>query len=179
MKSLKAGKISALLTAAVLVLVMTVTMSATAFAASVTKDGARDIALRNAGLTSSQVKRIEIEYESDEGVYEIEFVRKSNKAEYSYDISASDGKILEKSVEYVYKHNSSKKKIGKTAAMKKVARNSSFTYAQIKKGTCTYKYSDGEGIYTIRLKSGGKRYEYEVLAPTGKLIEHEWEVLNR
>ena len=104
-------------------LVMVMTMSASVFAASVTNStDALNIALKNSKLKKSQVKLIETDYENDENTYEVEFTKKKNGAEYNYEIAADTGKIVEKSVEYRVKRNTSHKKIGKTEARKKVAK---------------------------------------------------------
>ncbi|MBQ3291868.1 MAG: DUF4148 domain-containing protein [Mogibacterium sp.] len=157
--------------------VMVMAMSVTAFAETMTQDAAVDLALSNAKLTRAQVMKLDAEFDPEENTYDVEFVRKSNKAEYDYEISAQDSKILEKSVEYKYKHNKSKKKIGKKAAMKKVAKFSGISYKTIRTGTCKYKYSHKKGVYKIKFRKGGCRYEYKVLAPTGKVIEYEWELI--
>ena len=118
-------------------------------------------------------------YDSEDGIYEIEFVKNSNGKEYSYEISASTGKILEKSVDIKYKRNSSREKIGKKAARKKVAKYSGISYKTIKKGSCHYEYDDGKGVYEVKFKKGNRRYEYDVLAPTGKIIEYNWELIKK
>ena len=98
-----------------LALVMVLTMSVSAFADSkISMKKAFSIALENAKLTSDEVRRVEKEW--DDGAYSIEFTQKGSRTEYEYEISAS-GKILEKSVDYVYRHNYSKKKIGKKAGV--------------------------------------------------------------
>lgn len=145
----------------------------TAYAAKkISASKAKSIALKDAGLKKSKVRGLEAEF--DDGKYEVEFTRKSNKAEYEYEISKK-GRVLEKSVDYVYKHDSSTKKIGKEAARKKVSAFSGTKLSTIKKGTCTYEYDDDddhpEGVYEVKFKKGNYRYEYEVLAPTGKIIE--------
>lgn len=161
-------------------LAMVMTMSVSVFAAGISSnDAALKKALKNAGLKKSQVKLIEVEYDSDDDAYEVEFTKKSNGKEFNYDISAESGKILEKSVEYKYKRNSSHKKIGKKAAMKKVAKFSGISLKTVKSGTCTYEYDDNEGVYEVKFEKGNRRYEYDVLAPTGKVIEYEWKLINR
>ena len=71
----------------------------TAFAAGkISESKAKSIALKDAGLKKSKVKGLEADYE--DGKYEVEFTRKSNKAEYEFDISKT-GRVLKKSVEYV------------------------------------------------------------------------------
>ena len=96
-----------------------------------------------------------------------------------YDISAGTGRIIKKSVDLRYTRNSSKKKIGAVAARKKVAKHSGISYKVISKGTCRYEYDDGEGVYEIKFKTSVRAYEYEVLAPTGKIIEYQWKVTGK
>ena len=154
-----------------LIFVLTFSFSTIVFASSgITMDEAINKALNDAKLTKSKVKYLEAEL--DNGKYEVEFTKKANNAEYEYKISKKSGNILRKEVEYVYKHNSSKKKIGKEAAREKVAKFSGFKLSTIKKGTCTYEYDDNEGTYEVKFKTSKYKYEYEVLAPTGKIIEY-------
>lgn len=161
-------------------LVMVMTMSAAVFAASVNSSSdALKLALKNAKLKKSQVKLVETDYDYEDNAYEVEFVKKKNGAEYSYEINAGTGKIVEKSVEYRYNWNSSHKKIGKTAARKKVAKFSGISYKTVKAGTCYYEYDDGQGIYEVKFTKGNRMYEYDVLAPTGKVIEYGWKATRR
>lgn len=173
-------KVMKMLVAVTAALALVMTMSVSVFAAGISSnDAALKKALKNAGLKKSQVKFVEVEFDKDDNTYEVEFTKKTNGTEYSYDISAASGKILEKSVDRQYKRNSSHKKIGKTAAMKKVAKYSGISYKIIKTGTCRYEYDDGKGTYEVKFEKGNRRYDYEVLAPTGKIIEYEWELINR
>ena len=160
-----------------LALVMVFAMSASAFAGTkISMKKAFNIALENAGLTSDQVRRVEKEY--DDGAYSIEFTKKGSNREYDYEISKK-GKILEKSVDYVYSRSKSKKKIGAKAARKKAASLTGVKYKTVKKGSCKYKYKKKQGKYTVKFKSGGYRYEVEVLAPTGDIIELEMEATKK
>lgn len=164
---------------AVIALVMVMAMSASAFAAGISsKDAALKKALGNAGLKKTSVRAIDVEYDKEDGVYEVEFIRKSNGRSYDYEIKAKTGKIIKKSVDIKYTKNSSRSKIGKTAARKKVAAFSGISYKTVSSGTCTYEYDDGKGVYEVKFKKNGKRYEYDVLAPTGKVIEYEWRVIS-
>lgn len=130
------------------------------------------IALKSAKLSKSKVKWIETELEK--GYYEVEFTRKSNRAEYDYKIKQSNGKIYKKSVEYKYKKSKSKKKIGKTKARKKVAQFANVPYKYVKAGTCKYEKDDGVRKYDLKFKYKGLKYEVEVLAKNGKVTEYEW-----
>ena len=41
----------------------------------------------------------------------------------------------------------------------------------IKKGTCRYEYENCEGSYEVKFRKGNFKYEYEYLAPTGRLTD--------
>jgi len=161
--------------------VMVVVMCVSAFAdgALIGNKAALNKALKNAGLKKAQVKALEIDLDKKNDVYEVEFTKKANGAEYDFDIDAYSGDVLEKTIEYKYKKNSSHKKIGKTAALKKVAEFTGFSYKVVKSGKCSYDYDDGKGVYEVKFRKGGRKYECEVLAPTGKVIEYGWEVTGR
>ena len=66
---------------------------------SITLDEAADIALKDAGLTASEVNFTKKTLGTDDGVqkYEIEFI--SGGYEYEYDIAPATGQIIEKSKE--------------------------------------------------------------------------------
>ena len=160
-------------------LALLMTMSVSVFAGAISSnDAALKTALKNAKLKKSKVKHIEVDYDNDDGkaVYEVEFTKKSNGKEYSYEITADTGTIVKKSIEYRYKKYSSHKEIGKKAARKKVAKFSGISYKIISKGTCTYEYDDRKGTYDVKFTNGDRVYDCEVLAPTGKIIEYEWKV---
>ena len=168
-------KRSSIIIALFAALAMVMAMSVSVFATGISSESeALQKALKNAGLKKSEVKNIETDYEN--GKYEVEFTKKKNGKKYDYDISAETGNIIKKSAEYRYKKNSSHDKIGKKAARKKVAKFSGISYKIICTGTCTYEYDDREGIYEVKFVKGSRSYEYDVLAPTGKIIEYEWKV---
>lgn len=161
-------------------LAMVLTMSVSAFAAGIiSSNTALNTALKNAGQKKSQVRNIDVEYDKKHGVYEVEFTKRSNGKEFDYEISGSSGKIVKKAIEYKYKRNSSHKKIGKKAARQKVAKFTGISYKIICKGTCTYEYDDGEGTYEIKFKDGGRKYDFDLLAPNGKIKEYEWKVIGK
>lgn len=59
----------------------------------ITMEQAKEIALKKAGFSESEVKWLEVKYEYDHGrgEYEIEFEK--NKIEYEYEIDSKTGKI--------------------------------------------------------------------------------------
>lgn len=64
------------------------------------KSKAKQIALKHAGLKASEVDYIKVKLDKDDGVavYEVEFYNKNK--EYSYEINAKTGKIIEWESEY-------------------------------------------------------------------------------
>lgn len=59
-----------------------------------TKNQARDIALKHAGLTTAQVKDLEIELDKDGGSVHFDVDFEANGYDYDYEIHAESGKIL-------------------------------------------------------------------------------------
>ncbi|MBO5129324.1 MAG: PepSY domain-containing protein [Oscillospiraceae bacterium] len=62
--------------------------------AAITAEEAQNIALKHAGFTADQVKRLHVEYEIDRGIphYDVEF--DEGYWEYDYEIDAQTGEIL-------------------------------------------------------------------------------------
>ncbi len=65
----------------------------------ISKEKAKEIALGNAGAREGQVKGLEVELDYDDGIYHYEVEFKYNGKEYSYDINAKTGKIIDRDVE--------------------------------------------------------------------------------
>lgn len=65
-----------------------------------TADEALDIALREAGIGKNEIRELESNLDRENGilVYDIEF--KSGNAEYSYDINAQTGDIIDRDKDY-------------------------------------------------------------------------------
>lgn len=66
----------------------------------ITPEAAQNAAFTHAGVSSADVRGLECELDTDDGIahYEIEF--KVGNYEYSYDIAATDGKVLDSEKEY-------------------------------------------------------------------------------
>lgn len=63
------------------------------------KEKAKSIAFSNAGVSSGEVKNLSVEFDYDDGVYHYEVEFKFNNKEYTYDINAVDGEILDKEID--------------------------------------------------------------------------------
>lgn len=151
--------------------VMAVSSGAAVFGASyIGEDTAISKALKNAGTTRSAVWGLECEREGSG--YEIEFTKGSK--EYSYEVSAINGFIREKTVEYRYVASSGSK-IGKTAAKNKALKCAGVKASAVSYISCYYDYDDGKEIYEVKFRKGNFVYECEVNARSGKMVEYSRE----
>lgn len=159
--------------------VKTVTSAPAAPAASsqITLDEAKEIALKHAGIKSSDAVFTKAKSDNDDGVlkYDIEFT--ANNTEYEYEISASDGSILESSVEAVRTVASAPAEASSQITLdeaKDIAlKHAGFTSSQVKFTKAQLDYDDGVAEYEIEFRVNGHEYEYKINAETGKIIEYE------
>ena len=84
-----------------LALIALFALSLTAFAADISAEDAKSIAVSDAGYSLSDVLYIRAEYEIDDGRrhWNVDFLvedEKGRKVDYDYEVSASDGRILER-----------------------------------------------------------------------------------
>lgn len=150
---------------------------------------ATEVALQDAGFSSSEVESLSGNLDSDDEVrhYDVRFV--SQGMEYEYEIKASDGTILEKDREAVETHSSSQSVSlpaesstmtdsdfisideAKSIALQASgvdASNAVFTEAESD-------VDDGVHIYEIEFISGDMEYSFEINAMTGSVAEWEKE----
>ena len=162
----------------IMTVAMIIAMSATSFACGISASQAEKTALKSAHLSKSKVRSLEVEKDDNGRIYEVEFIRKSNKAKYEYKICASNGKVIKKNIDYKFKRAKSDKKIGKKAAMKKVARSAHVKYSVVRKGRCKIEKTGKEWKYEISFKKGKYSFEYDILARNGRIIEYERKLIS-
>lgn len=158
---------------------------------------AKQIAIKNAGVSVSSVRFDDQEYDEEEQVYEFEFY--SNGTEYEYDIDAYTGKIL--SVEKETKVKSSvetkqtepkkdkatvnmKQKnkpqkhsdvIGKEKALSIALSHAGLSRSDVNIDEIELDEDDGVKLYEVEFESGSFEYEYEIHARNGKILDYEVE----
>lgn len=142
--------------------------------ALISKERAKEIALKHAGVSVSNVTVI-LDIENGVKVYEIEF--KTNNKKYEYEINATTGKVLNYDTE-VIKVSSSKPTtyIGESRA-KTIA----FGHADVSASEATMVKAvldtdNGVKVYEIDFKVGRYEYEYEINATTGKIMNFDKEI---
>lgn len=154
-----------------------VMMTMNVFAAHITEDKAKTIALENAGLKAEEVAftKAKLDHEDGKIIYEVEFLTNDYK-EYEYEINAADGLILSIDCEMktAYSWDTS---VNPASATVEQAKEAAIAHAGQTTETATVvkaetDYDDGRLIYEIEFYTAdGKWYEYEI---TGAGAVAEW-----
>ncbi|MGN0135509.1 PepSY domain-containing protein [Anaerotignum sp.] len=142
----------------------------------ITSDEAKEIALKHAGLKESEVTKLKVKRDRDDGVvkYEVEF--KTSEAEYEYEINAETGKILK-----VEKEEETMKSTETDVITAEEAKEIALKHAGLKESEVTklkVKKDKDDGIvkYEVEFETGKTEYEYEINAETGKILKAEKEI---
>lgn len=144
-------------------------------------DEAKAAALRDAGLSESDVtfKKTELDHSHGTQVYDIEFYTSDTK--YDYEIDASNGTVLEKNIEQfqIQTHptdgaiNSSNNDYIGVDHAKEIALN----HAQLNESDVQFAKAklenDGGVEYEIEFYSGRTEYDYTIDAISGNIIEYD------
>lgn len=145
------------------------------------RDAAVDAALGHAGVTRSEVRKLDVDLDYEHGsmVYEVEF--KVGTAEYEYDIGAADGDIVWYEIERdgIVEQGGSAID-GKAAISADDAKTAALNHAGLTVSQVTHLKAEldregGKLVYEIEFKSGGHEYEYVIDAATGAVIKSEKE----
>lgn len=137
---------------------------------------AKSIALKHAGLKSSQVKflKAKLDYDDGRAVYEIEFYRGST--EYDYEIDAKTGKILSYDHDIEdYESSKASTKISAGKAKKIALKHAGLKESQVKGLKVSLDTDDGKKVYEVEFRKGKYEYSYEISASTGKILDYEKE----
>ena len=164
-------------------LLLIFSLSLSAFAADISAEQAKAIALADAGYKQADVAYIRAGVDYDNGVkeYDVEFLVKNADAylEYDYEVRAADGKILSKDrdVEKINASAVGSGDIGKDAAVEAAYAAFGFSAAEVKLIKAHKDRDDGVVVYDIEFAQGYDcKYSVEVLAASGKVIDKERDV---
>ena len=138
---------------------------------------AKSIALSHAGFTASQVQRLKVEKDYDDGrlEYEVEFY--AGTTEYDYTISGTDGTILKQDKE---EHGGSQttqpsagSDIGAEKAKSIALSDAGFTASQVQDLQVEKDNDDGRLEYQVEFQVNGTEYEYTISAADGTILEKD------
>ena len=158
-----------------------VTQGTPSSASYITADEAEQAALSHAGISSSDVSYITCELDFDDGimVYEVEFI--SGNTEYEYDINAIDKSVLKFSTERAdnYSQSGQGGSSGNAASITEAeAQQAAFSHAGVSGATVIKaEYDRDDNKYEIEFIAGSYKYEYEISAADGRVIESEKEAV--
>lgn len=166
-------------------------MAMNVFAAQITEEEVKTIALEHAQVDSSQVAYIFAKPDYDDGrlVYDVEFFTNDYK-EYDYEISREDGSILsfDFDAEYSFDREAYRNREGADRANRtrpeasitaEQAKETALKQAGLDASQVSYieahlDYDDGRAVYEGKFFSGELEYEFDVDGTTGNLID--WDV---
>lgn len=145
-------------------------------------DEAKTAALKDAGLSESDVtfKKTELDHNHGTQVYDIEFYTSDTK--YDYEIDASNGTVLEKSIEQFQIqtnptdsaiNSSSNDYIGVDRAKEIALNHAQMNESDVQFAKAKLENDDGGVEYEIEFYSGRTEYDYTIDAVSGNIIEYD------
>lgn len=158
------------------------TLSATAFAASVTKNEAKTIALNDAGVKNEALIYVRIESDNENGtaVWDIEFTAEilGLYHEFDYTVRKSDGKILDKDYELeTVPFSGEDSRIDKETAKGIAVKEFGINIDNAKFTNTRLDIDDGKAVYDIEFVSGDVKYSCEI-TESGRVTEKETDSIN-
>ena len=145
-------------------------------------EGAKAVALADAGVKAADAvfRKSELEWEDGVKVYDIEFY--TSEAEYDYEIDASTGAVLDKSMELFETHvpsadlqGSAGSYIGVDQAKAIAVSNSGFKAEDVIFTKTKLERDKGSVRYEVEFYKDRMEYEYSIDAYTGSILEYESE----
>lgn len=153
----------------------------------ISKDEAKDAALKHAGFKTEDVNFVKTEYDSDDGksVYEVEFYTKDFK-EYDYEIDAKTGEVIsfdEDAEDYDKggKNSSTANGNASSGELITVDRAKEIAVKKVPGASVTdikkfdFDAENGRIIYEGTLVYDKTEYEFDIDAKTGEIIKWEQE----
>ena len=145
-------------------------------------DEAKAAALKDAGLSESDVtfKKTELDHSHGTQVYDIEFYTSDTK--YDYEIDASNGTVLEKNIEQFQIqtnptdsaiNSSGNDYIGVDRAKEIALNHAQLSESDVQFAKAKLENDDGEVEYEIEFYSGRTEYDYTIDAVSGNIIEYD------
>ena len=158
------------------------TTSSATSATEISLDKAKEIALSDAGVSSSNATFTEAKLDYDDGiqVYEIDFYTSSQK--FDYEINASSGSIIKKDIETFNNTNGNNSSSATEISLDK-AKEIALSDAGVSSSNATFTeakldYDDGIQVYEIDFYTSSQKFDYEINASSGSIIKKDIETFN-
>ena len=168
--------------------------------AAIGKDKALQIALDHAEVPAEKATQTKVEYDKEDGEYDVEF--RYNNYEYDYSIHVTTGKVLKHEKEYdgpveaktketekastkatvkaakatekPTEKAAEKALIGKDKARSIALKHAGFSADEVSGLQVEYDKDDGVPVYEVEFHKGHKEYSYEIHGESGKILS--WEI---
>lgn len=144
-------------------------------------EAAKEKALADAGLSASQVTFTTTKKDYDDGaaIYEVEFY--TGEKEYEYEIDATDGSIISRSVEAretAVSNNGANtpntgSPIGIDEAKAIAAEHAGLSVNEVTFSKAKLENDDGSTVYEVEFYQGRTEYEYTIDAYSGTILEYD------
>ncbi len=138
---------------------------------------AKEIAFEKAGISADKARFVNCEFDYDNGVavYDVEFYY--NKTEYSCDVNAKTGAIVNFEVD---KSDTNAPVVDANYIGKAKAKRIAFKHAGVDASKATkvevqFDFDNGVAVYEVDFHADKVDYDYEINALTGKIIRAEKE----
>ena len=175
-----------------LALLVVFSLAVSAFAADISADKAKSIALGDAGVKQAEALYLKAELDYDDGVkyYDVGFYVKNadgSYLEYDYDVRVSDGKILAKDVDRegvkapvdssAPEAPAANGDVGQAKAKELALAHFGLKASDVKFLKVKKDYDDGRAVYDVEFcEPYDVKYSCEVIASSGKVIDAEKEL---
>ena len=146
----------------------------------ITEAQARQIALKDAGLTEDQVTFVRSQVDYDDGVKEFEVEFYAGNMEYDYDIDAASGAIRSKDQDCEFYAPTAGQAAG-GAVTKEQALETALNHAGVSKANASYvqvhkDYDNGMEQFDVKFYVGMTEYSYDIDANTGRIVDYDIEI---
>ena len=147
---------------------------------TITADRAKEIALKDAGLTAGQVTFIRSQLDRDDGrlVYDVEFYNSATYTEYDYEIDASTGAIVSSDFDAEYYTRPSTGATITAERAKEIAlSDAGLSASQVSFIRSQLDWDDGRQIYEVEFYNTATytEYDYEIDAGTGAILSRDYD----
>lgn len=145
----------------------------------ITEDAAKAAALDHAGLaeTDLQAVRVKLEYDDGRALYDVEFVRSADAAEYDYEIDATTGAVLayDFDAENYGTTASSGTPVTADQAKQIALAHAGVAESDTRAMELETDRDHGRTVYEFSWKVGFTEYDYEIDADTGEILSYAQE----
>ena len=145
---------------------------------SIDEEQAKAIALKDAGITETDVTFMQVKTDIENGVsvFDVEFI--AGDTEYDYEIDAATGEIRSKDRDIEASPAEPALPTGDEFSKEDALEHAGLKESDVTVTELYRETDDGVDMYKVEFQSGGMEYDYEIRVSDGKILESESEPIN-